>query len=416
MPTITPNNQTVLHGQKNDCCCVSALFVSVVTWSGTTMLSRRTLICVPIVLFFAANFRDARGDEPFLNALRITSFAGDSGDSAFTPVFVSSQERLTLSQENRLQNGSLIEGHDDFNNTGYGVSSAEDGSVEPVGFTTDAICGEQDCELCGDCEIPLVRHRNGFLQGVQVNYSSIGDDPATGIVVRTVDTSASFAIPLGSMDNLVSITPYFRADLLEAAAIFDVPDSLYETGVKVFWRRPISERLGSMILITPSVRSDFQTSDNAFRLFGLGLLTWQWVPKTLSVSGGAVFTGREDFPVLPAMGLLWTPSPRWRYDIQFPTPKISYRLAKSGCDHETWGYLGGVFGGNTWAVKRTGGVSDELTLSDLRLVFGLEHLQPQNRSVFVEAGYVFNRSIEYTDTAFQQDLDAAMMLRMGVSF
>jgi hypothetical protein len=261
-----------------------------------------------------------------------------------------------------------------------------------------------------------VRHRNGFVQGAQVNYSSIGDDPATGIVVRTVDTSAGFAIPLGSMENLISITPYFRADLLEAAAIFDVPDSLYDTGVKMLWRRPISERLGSMILVTPSVRSDFQTSENAFRLFGLGLLTWQWVPKTLSISGGAVYTGREDYPVLPAMGLMWTPSPRWKYDIQFPSPRISYRLAKDGCQHETWGYVSGVFGGNTWAVKRAGGVSDELTLSDLRLVFGLEHLQPQNRSVFVEAGYVFNRSIEYTNIAFQQDLDAAMMLRMGVSF
>ena len=380
------------------------------------MLSRRTLICIPIVLLFAANFRLARGEEPFLNALRITSFASDSGASEFTPVFVSHQMTKTMQQENASENGSLIEGQDDFHNTGYAVNGAEDGTVEPVGNTEDAICAEQDCEQSGDCEIPLVRHRNGFIQGVQVSYGSIGDDPATGIVVRTVDTSASFAIPLGSMDNVISITPYLRADLLEAAAIFDVPDSLYDTGVKMFWRRPISERLGSMILVTPSVRSDFQTSDNAFRLFGLGLLTWQWVPKTLSVSGGVVYTGRHDYPVLPAMGLLWTPSPRWKYDIQFPSPRISCRLAKSGSEHETWGYVSGVFGGNTWAVKQIGGVADELTLSDLRLVFGLEHLQPQNRSVFVEAGYVFNRSIEYTNIAFQQDLDAAMMLRMGVSF
>ena len=385
-------------------------------WSGTSMLSRRTLICIPIVLLFAANFRLARGEEPFLNALRITSFASDFGDSTFVPVFVSHQMTKTKNQENALENGSLIEGQDDFNSTGYDVNGAEDGTFEPVGFTHDTICAEQDCEQCGECEIPLVRHRNGFVQGVQVSYGSIGDDPSTGIVVRTVDTSASFAIPLGSMDNVISITPYFRADLLDAAAIFDVPDSLYDTGVKMFWRRPISERLGSMILVTPSVRSDFQTGDNAFRLFGLGLLTWQWVPKTLSVSGGVVYTGRHDYPVLPAMGLLWTPSPLWKYDIQFPSPRISYRLAKSGSEHETWGYVSGVFGGNTWAVKRTGGVADELTLSDLRLVFGLEHLQPQNRSVFVEAGYVFNRSIEYTNTGFQQDLDAAMMLRMGVAF
>jgi hypothetical protein len=335
----------------------------------------------------------------------------------FTPVFVSSQETTKiLIRKQRFQNGSLIEGQDDFDNTGHGLNVCRRWIKLNLWASRDAICAEQDCEQCGDCETPLVRHRNGFVQGVQVNYGSLGDDPDTGIVVRTVDTSASFAIPLGSMENLVSITPYFRADLLEAAAIFDVPESLYETGVKMLWRRPISERLGSMILVTPSVRSDFQTSDNAFRLFGLGLSDLAVGPEnTFNIRRGCLHRATR-LSSLASDGFIVDPSPRWKYDIQFPTPKISYRLAKSGCEHETWGYLGGVFGGNTWAVKRTGGVSDELTLSDLRLVFGLEHLQPQNRSVFVEAGYVFNRSIEYTNIAFQQDLDAAMMLRMGVSF
>jgi hypothetical protein len=380
------------------------------------MVPRCSLICLPIVLLFATTSRCARGEEPFLNALRLTTVAADAGDLALHPVYVSSQTKKPLMRESSEGSGSHVQEQEDLEKPVHALNGIGDGTVDSAGFTVNEICAEQSCEQCIDCDAPLVRHRNGFIQGAQVNYSSIGDDPATGIVVRTVDTSASFAIPLGSMENLISITPYFRADLLEAAAIFDVPDSLYDTGVKMLWRRPISERLGSMILVTPSVRSDFQTSENAFRLFGLGLLTWQWVPKTLSISGGAVYTGREDYPVLPAMGLLWTPSPRWKYDIQFPSPRISYRLAKNGCEHETWGYVSGVFGGNTWAVKRTGGVSDELTLSDLRLVLGLEHLQPQNRSVFVEAGYVFNRSIEYTNIVFQQDLDAAMMLRMGVSF
>lgn len=380
------------------------------------MLLSRPLIRIPIVILLATTIRSASGDESFLNAMQITPFAQDTDDSVSCPVFLSTQTAKPLMLEKREQNVSRIQERNGFNNTDPIENGAIVGTTEPASFAVDAICAEQSFEQSTGGEAPLVRHRNGFIQGAQVNYSSIGDDPDTGIVVRTADTSVSFAIPLAGMENLILITPYFRADLLESAAIFDVPDSLYDTGVKMLWRRPISERLGSMLLFTPSVRSDFQTSENAFRLFGLGLLTWQWVPKTLSVSGGAVYTGREDYPVLPAMGLLWTPSPRWKYDIQFPSPRISCRLAKSGCDYETWGYVSGVFGGNTWAVKRTGGVSDELTLSDLRLVMGLEHLQPLNRSVFVEAGYVFSRSIEYTNIAFQQDLDAALLLRLGVSF
>jgi hypothetical protein len=184
----------------------------------------------------------------------------------------------------------------------------------------------------------------------------------------------------------------------------------------MFWKRPINDRLGSMVLVTPSIRSDFETNEGAFRLFGMALLTWQWVPRTLSVSGGVVYTGREDFPVLPAMGLLWTPSPEWRVDVQFPSPRISRRIRKNGGDSETWAYLGGVFGGNTWAVTRTGGAEDILTISDLRLVTGIEYLQRENRGFFAEVGYVFNRSIEYTNVPFQADLDSAVMLRFGVSF
>lgn len=352
------------------------------------------------------------GEESFLNALRITTESAYAEDVNLSQAFGSNWIEKASSIQGSLIGYQMVGEQFSDQDTEAGLRGELDETVDPVGFNVESICSESVC----DPEAPLNRFRNSFFQGVGTSYSSIGSDPDADIVVRTIDVSASFAIPMGSMENVISITPYFRADLLQAAAVFDVPDALYDTGVKTLWRRPLSERLGSMVLVTPSVRSDFQTSEQAFRLFGLGLLTWQWVPQRLSISGGAVYTGRADYPVLPAMGLLWTPTPGWKYDIQFPSPRIAYRIAKNGCSHETWGYVSGVFGGNTWAVKRAGGVSDELTLSDLRLVLGLEHLQPENRSVFVEAGYVFNRSIEYRNVAFQQDLDSALMLRMGVSF
>jgi hypothetical protein len=300
------------------------------------------------------------------------------------------------------------------------ADEAEAGSVQSTGLIVEEICSEETCtDHASDaavCDIPLVRFRKSCYQGSQMNYAYLSDNADTGLAVRTLDTNATFAIPLGSMDNLITFTPYFRADMLDAAAVLDVPETLYETGVKMFWRKPINERLGAMVLVTPSVRSDFETSDGAFRLFGMGLLTYQWVPGKLSVSGGVVHTGREDFPILPAMGLLWTPAPEWKLDLQFPSPRLSYRLAKDPHHHETWAYLSGVFGGNTWAVSRAGGLTDELTISDLRLVTGIEHLQTENHGFFAEIGYVFNRSIEYINVPFQRDLDATWMIRAGISF
>jgi hypothetical protein len=109
-----------------------------------------------------------------------------------------------------------------------------------------------------------------------------------------------------------------------------------------------------MAIVTPGVRTDFRNSDGAVRLFGLGLLTWQAVPERLALSGGAVYTGRDDFPVLPAAGLLWTPSPEWKFDVQFPSPRISRRLMKDGQSSELWGYLSGVFADNSGSAADVG--------------------------------------------------------------
>jgi len=279
---------------------------------------------------------------------------------------------------------------------------------------TDAIRAEQQtaCEPTPQ----LVRFRQGSYQGSNVAAGYIHDDSSTGVAISTLDVNAVFAVPLGSMDNLLILTPYVRSDYLNSAAALDLPDALYDTGVKAFWKKPINDRLSAMFLFTPSMRTDFNSTSGAFRMFGMGLMVWQAVPDKLSLSGGVVYTGRADFPVLPGMGVLWTPTPDWRYDIQFPSPRISHRLQQDPGQSETWAYLSGVFGGNTWSVQRPSGTSDQLTMSDLRLMLGIEKIFNENRGYFGEVGYVFNRYFEYASLPAQTDLDSTWMLRAGISF
>lgn len=282
----------------------------------------------------------------------------------------------------------------------------------------NAIAGfETTCAPDFDCcDAPLIRYRTTCFQGAQTSYGIIPASDTNGLGIRTFDLLGTFAVPFGSMDHVISFTPYFRMDQLNANPSLDVPDALYDTGVKAFWKKVQSERITTMVLFTPSVRSDFQSSDQAFKLFGMALLQWQVVPQKLSMTGGAIYTGRQDFPVLPAMGLYWTPSPVWKLDMQFPSPRLSRRLLKDGDKSETWAYLSGVFGGNTWAVRRAGGQDDQLTLRDLRLVLGVEHLLRENRGVFVETGWVFDRSLEYENTPGEIDLGDALLLRAGIQF
>ncbi|MEZ6035243.1 MAG: DUF6268 family outer membrane beta-barrel protein [Planctomycetaceae bacterium] len=302
--------------------------------------------------------------------------------------------------------------------------SAEDVSAPyadfgPAGTPVPGICdstsGACDSALVAD-NSPLIRYRATCFQGAQAAYGIIPASDTNGLGIKTLDLFGTFAVPLGSMDHVISFTPFFRQDQLNANSGLDVPTDLYETGVKSFWKKVIDERFTTMVLFTPSVRSDFQSSQEAFKLFGMALLQWHIRPDHVSLTGGAIYTGRQDYPVLPTMGIYWTPSPLWKLDIQFPSPRISRRLLKNGDQSETWGYLSGVFGGNTWAVKRSNGQHDQLTLRDLRLVLGVEHLLRENRGVFVETGWIFGRSMEFENARARSILATHSCCALDCSF
>ncbi len=268
-----------------------------------------------------------------------------------------------------------------------------------------------------DAEIAVPRFRKHFYQGAEwrAGYLVGLGDQAGGMDQTTEEVRASFGVPLGSLDNILVVRPYFRADQIHGPESVDVPGTLYDTGVTFFNRKQWSERFSTTIVLTPSVRSDFTTSTDAFRMFGLGLLNWQ-CRADWSVSLGAVFLGRADLPVLPAFGASWTPTPWWRLDATLPRPRLSRRLWKRGAEAEGWTYLVGTLGGNTYAVTRANGNVDELSIRDWRVLWGYEEIRAGNRGFVVEAGYAFGRNVEYEREELEIELDDAVFLQAGWQF
>ncbi len=266
-------------------------------------------------------------------------------------------------------------------------------------------------------EQKVSRFRNGPFQGVQISGGTVGGGSADDYFnMDHFMATTSVAIPLGSMENVLMISPSFRADYLRFSDNVDLPDVLQETGVRFFWKAPVRENVSSMIIVTPSIRNDFSTMEGAFRVFGLAMLTWETIPDELSISAGFIYLDRSDFAAMPAAGLTWRPTAEWKMDLQFPQPRLSYRVAKDGARSESWVYLAGGFGGNTWGVSRTSGQTDELTVSDLRLMVGYEKIVANNCGWFAEAGWAFDRSIEYTKVPLTQDFSDALLIRAGLSF
>lgn len=260
---------------------------------------------------------------------------------------------------------------------------------------------------------PISRFKKQAIQSVSASSGWLGATADNDLSSSYFETSIGLGIPLGSFDNILGVTPSFRMDFPDADPGLDIPSRLYDTGVSFFYRRPVNEHLSVMAIVRPSVRSDFTTSHKALRIFGLGLLTWDCVPEKLSLSFGAVALGRADLPVLPAAGLTWTPQPETKLDLRFPESRIARRIARDGGESETWSYLTAGLGGNTWSVTRASGQTDQMSLRDIRLVIGIDHVTDGGGGWFAEFGYAFRRRIEYEVTDSEVSLSDGVLLQAG---
>ena len=117
---------------------------------------------------------------------------------------------------------------------------------------------------------------------------------------------------------------------------------------------------------------------------------------------GRTLPGRNDIPVVPAIGLIYQPNPNVRYDLMFPRPRASFLLTDDG-RRQNWGYIGGGLNGGTWAYQQDSGLNDQLTYRAWQLVLGWEStpmMQPGmpfalGRKFGAEFGYAFGRQFEF---------------------
>ena len=99
---------------------------------------------------------------------------------------------------------------------------------------------------------------------------------------------------------------------LTAPAAFELPASLYDISLGLAWMRPLNERWMLRFMASAAFASDLDnTSSDAWQFRGGVLATYKWT-ENLQLIVGAIASGRDDIPVLPGVGAIWTPSPSWR--------------------------------------------------------------------------------------------------------
>lgn len=211
-------------------------------------------------------------------------------------------------------------------------------------------------------------------------------------------------------------------DLL-APESYDLPSSLYDVSIGVAGMRKLNDRWAARWMFSAVFASDWQDrSSDAWRFRGGGFAVWTRSERW-QLMFGAVATGREDIPVLPAAGAIWRPRPDWVVEIMMPRPRVARMIADRG-DRQHWLYAGGGLDGGTWAYQRASGADELLTYREWRLVLGWEAKPPQvfggpptgGMQFNAEIGYVLGRTFEFDSPAPSIKPDNALLLRAGMKF
>jgi len=210
---------------------------------------------------------------------------------------------------------------------------------------------------------------------------------------------------------------------LESPAALDLPSSMHEFSLGLAWMRRINERWMLRFMLNGSFATDLNnTGDEAWRLRGGGFAMYRPNDRW-SFAVGAMATGRSDIPVLPAIGLIWQPSPSLTVNLMMPRPRISWLLVERG-NRQHWVYLGAGIDGGDWAYERTSGTGDRLEYREWRAVLGWESMPPKPPGSFMrmgttinaEVGYVFGREFEFKSATPSISIGDALLLRAGISF
>lgn len=240
----------------------------------------------------------------------------------------------------------------------------------------------------------------------------IGDN---GFGMTSLNKQFTFALPPFISGSPILLTPSYTTHFLDGPGPIDVPPHLIDGELEFRYMKQATPRLGIDLAVAPSFFSDgHNMSSQAWRVTGRVLGAWT-VNERWQIVGGGVYTGRSDFPAVPVAGFIWKPSCDVRVEAVFPRPKVYWRPFVNGTI-EHWFYVGGEYGGNTWAIDHEGGIPDKMTYADLRLLVGWQRKTPAGLQGRLELGWVFDRSIEFTSGRPGFNPDDTLMLRGELSF
>ena len=264
-------------------------------------------------------------------------------------------------------------------------------------------------------ESGITDQKDGFFQKLSFTAGWIGGNTPAGFALTELELFTTLAVPFPTREWPLLLTPTFNVRQLDGPQTSDLPPQVYETFVDFTWLPKIGPRWLGILSAAPSVYSDFEHSSQAFRLTGRALARYDWTDDRVQLVFGVLYLNRDDVKLLPAGGIIWTPSASRRYELLFPRPSLAHRF-HWGLGFEDWIYVSGEFGGNSYAIERLSGLADRVTLRDYRILLGAKRKLDGGAGLRLEVGYVLGRVIEYGSNTPDIQADDSVIVRGGVVY
>jgi hypothetical protein len=280
---------------------------------------------------------------------------------------------------------------------------------------------------------PTLQQTMHVFQGVRGSWAYLlGDGNDLNVGVNELDTTATFALPFfhNSPVNVnhapLLVTPGFGLQLWDgpettATQLADLPPSTYDVFIDTAWNPKFTPVFGAELGIRVGIYTNWDVLVwQSWRIMGRAIGTLQMTP-TIQAKAGIIYLDRNQVKLLPALGFTWTPNATSRYDIFFPAPRASWRLAGTQ-RHTWWGYVSGEYGGGAWTFRRQTSNYNMITsfdYNDIRIAAGTEFVPLTQTGLAgnFEIGYVFYRQLFYVDGPPQiVDLPSTIMFRFGLAY
>jgi hypothetical protein len=263
-----------------------------------------------------------------------------------------------------------------------------------------------------------------FIQHIDLDFEWFAGNGDHELGIDNVGLGCTFAFPLLNVATPVLVTPGFTVhywsgpvSVLGPPPPADLPPRTYDAYIDTAWNPWFDpgQTFGAELDFRIGMYSDFDVvTSTSLRYMGRaeGVLR---LSDHMTIKAGVWYLDRLDVKLLPAGGLCWYPNDEFHFDILFPNPKVTKRLA-------TWGttewslYARGEYGGGSWNISRNSGLPalplpfppyvpaingqppgtlDRFDYNDIEIALGVEFKTIRQAVGDIEVGLSCDRQLVY---------------------